>query len=195
MFLVDDDEKRPLEERAVARESRAQPREESHDEAITRLFGDEVSSALQRVPTDFRMAVVLVDVYDFSYKEAAEILGCPIGTVMSRLYRGRRLLRSELAEYAVEAGVGRNISDGYQEQIESDRAKMSISVAFGSQANASDCRDSLGVAASRHSSPIFVGPVQPCYAFGLPSHLAGCSRSFVANHLRPLLNEPRWRHR
>ena len=56
---------------------------------------------LSTVPHDFRDAIVLVDIGDFSYQEAAQILDVPIGTVMSRLHRGRRVLKSELAETAV----------------------------------------------------------------------------------------------
>ena len=59
------------------------------------------SSALSGLPDDFRDVVVLVDIGDFSYADAAQILDIPIGTVMSRLHRGRRLLKSKLAEEAV----------------------------------------------------------------------------------------------
>jgi RNA polymerase sigma-70 factor (ECF subfamily) len=51
------------------------------------------------------MVVILADVQDFSYKEIAEIVGCPVGTVMSRLFRGRRILQKHLYEYAVREGV------------------------------------------------------------------------------------------
>lgn len=125
VFLIDEDEGRPLAERIESRiPSELEPRDESAVNNIERLFGDEVGAALKAVPVDFRMAVVLADVYDFSYKECAEILDCPIGTVMSRLYRGRRLLRAQLAEYAVETGVVRDVGEDYTEQIEKDRAKM-----------------------------------------------------------------------
>lgn len=124
VFLVDEDRGRSIAERiAVRPPSELETREESSDEHLQRLFGDEIGEALQNVPVDFRMAVLLADVYDFAYKECAEILDVPIGTVMSRLYRGRRLLRAQLAEYAIESGVLRDFSDEYRDQIEQDRAK------------------------------------------------------------------------
>src|SRR5689334_15682246 len=66
-----------------------------------RLSQDDVVSALSAVPHDFRDVVVLVDIGDFSYADAAQILEIPIGTVMSRLHRGRRILKRELADEAV----------------------------------------------------------------------------------------------
>src|SRR4029453_5992214 len=66
-----------------------------------RLSQDDVVSALSAVPHDFRDVIVLVDIGDFSYADAAQILEIPIGTVMSRLHRGRRILKRELAEQAV----------------------------------------------------------------------------------------------
>jgi len=67
-----------------------------------RLTDDEILAALDKVPEQFRTAVLLTDVEGFSYKEASSLLKVPIGTVMSRLHRGRRLLRIELAEYATK---------------------------------------------------------------------------------------------
>jgi RNA polymerase sigma-70 factor (ECF subfamily) len=73
---------------------------------LTRLdLGPALSEALGRLAEPFRSAVTLVDVEDQSYEAAAEILGVPIGTVRSRLFRGRRLLQQMLTEYARDAGI------------------------------------------------------------------------------------------
>jgi RNA polymerase sigma-70 factor (ECF subfamily) len=69
------------------------------------LLSDNVKVALDGVPYDYRMAVVLCDLEEFSYKEIADIMDCPVGTVMSRLHRGRRLLQKSLREYAIEQGI------------------------------------------------------------------------------------------
>jgi RNA polymerase sigma-70 factor (ECF subfamily) len=74
-------------------------------EAIDRMPASVVKDALQEVPEDFRLAVYLADVEGFSYQEIADIMKTPIGTVMSRLHRGRRLLRELLADYAAERGI------------------------------------------------------------------------------------------
>ncbi len=68
------------------------------ERVVERLSQDDVVSALSAVPHDFRDVIVLVDIGDFTYQDAAQILDIPIGTVMSRLHRGRRILKSELAE-------------------------------------------------------------------------------------------------
>ncbi|MCP4599512.1 MAG: sigma-70 family RNA polymerase sigma factor [Proteobacteria bacterium] len=73
--------------------------------AFTRFFKEDLERALDDLPDDFRVVVVLADIGGLSYKEIADMLGCPIGTVMSRLHRGRRLLQRELVDYAVEAGI------------------------------------------------------------------------------------------
>lgn len=73
-------------------------------EAIDHLPDSDVKEALQSIPEDFRLAVYLADVEGFAYQEIADIMKTPVGTVMSRLHRGRRLLRGLLADYARERG-------------------------------------------------------------------------------------------
>lgn len=74
-------------------------------EMANRFLSDEVLVALEKVPIDFRLVVVLSDIYGCSYKEIADKIKIPIGTVMSRLFRGRRLLQEQLFDYAVKNGI------------------------------------------------------------------------------------------
>jgi RNA polymerase sigma-70 factor (ECF subfamily) len=76
--------------------------EPEEEKVVERLSQDSVVEALAAVPHDFRDVVVLVDIGEFSYRDAAQILDIPVGTVMSRLHRGRRILKHELAETAVK---------------------------------------------------------------------------------------------
>jgi RNA polymerase sigma-70 factor (ECF subfamily) len=69
------------------------------------LLGDEVTKALQDLPDDFRTVVILCDIEGLTYEEIAEFVECPIGTVRSRLHRGRKLLQVELFEYAKRQGM------------------------------------------------------------------------------------------
>ena len=71
------------------------------DRVVQRLSQNDVVSALSEVPHDFRDVVVLVDIGDFTYADAAQILDIPVGTVMSRLHRGRRILKRAMADSAV----------------------------------------------------------------------------------------------
>jgi RNA polymerase sigma-70 factor (ECF subfamily) len=79
----------------------------AEDELLERFTDTEVKEAVEDLPENFRMAVLLADVEGFSYKEIAEILDIPIGTVMSRLHRGRKALQRRLYQFALE----RNLAD------------------------------------------------------------------------------------
>ncbi len=72
---------------------------------VQHITDKEILKALKDIPQNFREVVILADVEEFAYKEIAEILDVPIGTVMSRLHRGRKILRGELAGYAHEYGI------------------------------------------------------------------------------------------
>src|SRR5579871_2119717 len=89
------------------------------------MVSGDVEKALAALPSDFRMAVILADLEDFSYKEIAEIMDCPAGTVMSRLYRGRKLLQQQLYGYAVEQGI---IKNGSHEDVAPESVKIAGAV-------------------------------------------------------------------
>lgn len=89
--------------RAGAHDSKGLPSAEN--EALAHLPDSDIKEALQSIPEDFRMAVYYSDVEGFSYKEISDIMDTPIGTVMSRLHRGRKLLRDKLTDYAAERGI------------------------------------------------------------------------------------------
>lgn len=76
----------------------------TEDVVLENLPDSDIKNALAQIPEEFRMVVYLADVEGFSYKEIAEIVGVPTGTVMSRLHRGRKQLREKLADYARERG-------------------------------------------------------------------------------------------
>ena len=77
---------------------------QDEERVVERLSQDSIVEALAAVPHNFRDVIVLVDIGDFTYADAAQILDIPVGTVMSRLHRGRRILKSELATAAVGGG-------------------------------------------------------------------------------------------
>jgi RNA polymerase sigma-70 factor (ECF subfamily) len=73
-------------------------------QALRPVIQQEIVRALDAIPEEFRMVVLLADVEELSYREIADLIGCPIGTVMSRLHRGRRLLKASLIEHARALG-------------------------------------------------------------------------------------------
>ncbi len=75
------------------------------------LLSDDVQRALQALPEEFRLAVMLCDIDEFSYREIADIMDCPVGTVMSRVSRGRRLLQGTLRGHAEREGIVRAMAD------------------------------------------------------------------------------------
>jgi RNA polymerase sigma-70 factor (ECF subfamily) len=98
--LVEQDDTPSLMSEDVAEKSR-----DPEMAILAALVSDDVKRALDSVPYDYRVAVVLCDLEEFTYKEIADIMDCPVGTVMSRLHRGRRLLQKQLREYAVAQGI------------------------------------------------------------------------------------------
>ncbi|XAS70774.1 sigma-70 family RNA polymerase sigma factor [Micrococcaceae bacterium Sec5.1] len=80
-------------------------------EALDHLPDSDVKSALQAIPEEFRLAVYFADVEGYAYKQISEIMNTPIGTVMSRLHRGRKMLRDMLADYAAERGFKAHTED------------------------------------------------------------------------------------
>jgi len=78
--------------------------ETPENQIFDKLLDDDITKALDSLPDDFRLTLILSDLEGFSYKEIAEILDCPIGTVMSRLHRGRKILRQNLYDYARNYG-------------------------------------------------------------------------------------------
>ncbi len=74
-------------------------------QVLDRIVSTEVQDALDSLPEDFRTVLLLADVQDFSYKEIAEVCDCPVGTVMSRLYRARRAMQRKLLEHAISEGI------------------------------------------------------------------------------------------
>ncbi len=90
------------------------------------LISAEIERALDELPEDYRMVVLLSDVEELAYREIAEILGCPIGTVMSRLHRARKMLRASLVDQAVALGIVEVSSETPQEDVSGKGTPVSI---------------------------------------------------------------------
>jgi RNA polymerase sigma-70 factor (ECF subfamily) len=102
--VVEGAERDTVHERFISRDATEYAANPEHY-FFERLLSDDIIGAIDQLPIDFRLVVILADLQEFSYKEIAEILGCPVGTVMSRLYRGRKLLQKMLKRYAADTGV------------------------------------------------------------------------------------------
>ena len=109
--LVEGSERDAVHERFISRDASdfaANPEQYFFD----RLLSDDVLMAMDSLPIEFRLVVILADLQEFSYKEIADILECPVGTVMSRLFRGRKLLQKTLRQYAQGEGVLAEAGEG-----------------------------------------------------------------------------------
>lgn len=100
------DEERSVEDRTAApAQDPMLAQIDGEDHMYFKFFGDEVKRALELVPEDYRVVVLLADLQDFAYKDIADILDVPMGTVMSRLHRGRKMLQARLVDYARKEGI------------------------------------------------------------------------------------------
>src|SRR5690554_6828183 len=105
--ILNSDDLRPIEQNFFNRD-RSQFYDSPEREVLNKTFTSDVQNALEALPQEFRMVVVLADLNDFSYKEIAHILDCPVGTVMSRLFHGRKMMRESLVELAYSRGIIRD---------------------------------------------------------------------------------------
>jgi RNA polymerase sigma-70 factor (ECF subfamily) len=123
---------------------------EGFDDVFSRLdLGPAIAAALMKVPEPFRATLIIVDVEDQSYESAAELLGVPIGTVRSRLFRGRRLMQEQLLTYAIDAGfgvgnrasVGPRRDDGSASRTNTARMPRGASAPMGLSGRLADSRN------------------------------------------------------
>lgn len=121
--ILNADDLRPIEENFFDRE-RTEFYNSPERESVQKSFTSELQAALEQLSDEFRTVVVLADLNDFSYKEIAHILDCPVGTVMSRLFRGRKIMRELLVETAYERGIIRDMEPFLHE--ESNRTRRSV---------------------------------------------------------------------
>ncbi len=120
--IVEGQDRDSVQERVSSQEA-AEQSADPERYLLERVLSDDVLEAIDSIPVDFRLAVILADLQDFSYKEIADILEVPVGTVMSRLFRGRRLLQKQLAEYAVASGVLQGTEEGASIDLEAWRRR------------------------------------------------------------------------
>jgi RNA polymerase sigma-70 factor (ECF subfamily) len=104
---VDGNERETVQTHSMSRDA-ADAAQNPEEMVFDRMLSDDILKAIDALPLDFRMTVILADIQELSYKEIAEVLECPVGTVMSRLYRGRKILQSSLQQHAKEMGILRN---------------------------------------------------------------------------------------
>lgn len=121
--ILNADDLRPIEDNFFDRE-RAEFYQNPEKGAIFKTFSPDLRQALSSLPDEFRMVVVLADLNDFSYKEIAHILDVPVGTVMSRLFRGRKLMRRHLVDVAYDRGIIRDREPFLNE--ETNRTRRSV---------------------------------------------------------------------
>lgn len=121
--ILNSEDLRPIEENFFSREQ-TEFYNSPEREAINKTFTPEIQEALNELSEDFRTVVVLADLNDFSYKEIAHIIGVPVGTVMSRLFRGRKMMREQLVQTAFDRGIIRDMEPFLHE--ESNRTRRSV---------------------------------------------------------------------
>lgn len=121
--ILNADDLRNIEQNFIDRE-RAEFYQNPEKGALFRTFSTDLKHALTSLPEEFRTVVVLADLNDFSYKEIAHILDVPVGTVMSRLFRGRKLMRRSLVDVAFDRGIIRNKEPFLNE--ETNRTRRSV---------------------------------------------------------------------
>lgn len=121
--ILNADDLRPIEQNFFNRE-KAEFYQNPEKGIVFKTFSQDIKSALSTLPEEFRTVVILADLNDFSYKEIAHILDVPVGTVMSRLFRGRKMMRRHLVNVAYERGIIRNREPFLNE--ETNRTRRSV---------------------------------------------------------------------
>ena len=121
--ILNADDLRPIEQNFFSRD-RTDFYDSPEKETLHKSFTPEIQAAFETLSPEFRQVVILADLNDFSYKEIAHILDIPVGTVMSRLFRGRKMMREQLVEIAYDRGIIRDMEPFLHE--ESNRTRASV---------------------------------------------------------------------